>query len=298
MSQFRADRLNGLHTAIFTPLDLHGEFKPEHYPALLAFQRNAGTDGVAVCGTNGEGVSLSINERKLALETAIRHRETLTIIAGTGATSVVDAVDLTRHAAASGADAALVLPPFFFKAPSAQGLADYFRSIMDSADIPVLLYNIPQFTAVPITDELLKLLADHPNLAGIKDSAGDWNRTLDLITRYPRLKIFTGSDRLLADGYTHGAAGCISGGANAFPEVLAAVRNAYFADPTGDGARAEQVRFDKLIDITIKYPFISSTKSIIANRGLPRLGVRPPLTILSHEKEQELIGKLRAANFL
>lgn len=298
MTHSNLDRLSGLFTAIFTPLTLDGKLALEHFPALLEFQRNAGVDGVAVCGTNGEGFSLSVDERKRTIDAAISNRGTLTIIAGTGASSVTDAVDLTKYAASAGADAVLVLPPFFVKAPSDQGLADYFKAVLNAADIPVILYNIPQFTAVPITDGLLELLKGEANVAGIKDSAGDWSRTRDLIERYPHLRIYTGSDRLLADGYTHGAAGCISGGANAFPEVLAGVRNAWFADSTGALARAEQKRFDQLIDITIKYPFISSTKSIIANRGLPRLGVRPPLTVLDKEHEETLIRELKHANFL
>ena len=207
-----AAKLNGLLPAILTPLDLQGNLALEHFPTLLDFQRRAGMNGVVVCGTNGEGTSLSVAERKQTLETAIAHRGEFLIVAGTGAASVKDAVELTRHAAEVGADAALVLPPFFFKNPTAEGLAAYFRPVLDAADLPILLYNIPQFSAVAITDELLSLLADHPNLSGVKDSAGDWPRTQEFITRFPHLRIFAGSDRLASRCYAHGGAGCVSGG--------------------------------------------------------------------------------------
>ena len=110
-----ATALRGLLTATLTPLDLQGRLALEHFPALLSFQRQAGIDGVVVCGTNGEGTSLSVSERKRALETVLAHRDGLTVVAGTGAANLPDALELTRHAGEAGADAALVLPPFFFK---------------------------------------------------------------------------------------------------------------------------------------------------------------------------------------
>ena len=198
------ERLRGLLTAILTPFDAQGNLALEHFPALLDFQRKAGVDGVIVCGTNGEGTSLSTSERKQALETVLARGEGLTVIAGTGATSITDAVELTRHAADAGADAVLVLPPFFFKNPDARGVADYFLQVMDAADIPVLLYNIPQHSAVPITDAVLERLIKQPNLAGIKDSAGVWEDTLHYITAYPQLRIFAGSDRLAYQSFRHG----------------------------------------------------------------------------------------------
>ena len=283
-------------TAILTPFDLKGELALEHFPALIEFQRQAGVDGLVVCGTNGEGTALSVAERKQVLETAMAHRGELQIVAGTGATSVTDAVELTRHAAQVGVDAVLVLPPFFSKKPSAQGLADYFRRVLDAADVPVLLYNIPQFTEVAITDELLGLLKGHPNLAGIKDSAGEWVRSQEFITRYPELRIFVGSDRLDAPCYAAGGAGCISGGANAFPEFLVAVRDAFRRSP--EAAEQAQAQLNALLDITARYPFLSSSKSILTQRGLPRLGVRPPLTTLSAEMESRLFVELREAGFL
>lgn len=292
----RFEHLSGLMTAILTPFDLQGNLTLENFPALIEFQRQAGVDGLVVCGTNGEGTALSVAERKQVLETALAHRGSLKIVAGTGATSVTDAVELTRHAAQAGADAALVLPPFFSKQPSAQGLADYFLRVMNAADIPVLLYNIPQFSAVAITDELLGLLKGHPNLAGIKDSAGEWARTEEFIVRYPELRIFVGSDRLDAPCYAAGGAGCISGGANAFPEFLVAVREAF--QQSMEAADQAQARLDTLIDITIRYPFISTSKSILTQRGLPRLGVRPPLTTLTSEMEIQLFAALKEAGFL
>lgn len=295
MPHQNVERLQGVLTAILTPFERDGRLALEKMPDLLAFQRQAGVDGVVVCGTNGEGLSLSVEERQRTLEAVLAHRKGLTVVAATGATSVTDAVALTRHAGEVGADAALILPPSFFKNPTAQGLADYFRPVLDAADLPALLYHIPQYSAVPISDELLALLQDHPNLAGVKDSSGDWNGTSHFITRWPQLKIFAGSDRLAAKAAASDAAGSISGGANAFPEVIVGVSN---AQRQGGDAPAAQQRLDALIDITSRYPLIAVSKSVLAHRGLPRLGVRPPLIDLTSAQEESLISELRAAGML
>jgi 4-hydroxy-tetrahydrodipicolinate synthase len=289
--------LNGVMTAILTPFDVDGRLALDLMPALLDFQRNAGIDGIVVCGTNGEGTSLSVAERKQTLESVMRHRGEFKVVAGTGATSITDALELTRHAADLGADAALLLPPFFYKQPPTEGLAAYFLALMDAAELPVLLYNIPQMTAVPITDALLDRLASHSRLAGIKDSAGDWERTHALITQYPRLQTYAGSDYLAARCLRAGGAGCVSGGANPFPEVVAAVRDACLS---GDARTvdAAQARLDAMLDILVRYPFVAASKSVLARRGLPRTGVRPSLVNLSPSQEDTMLGEFRAAGFL
>jgi 4-hydroxy-tetrahydrodipicolinate synthase len=297
MSHHKTARLRGLLTAILTPFDQAGNLALAHFPALINFQRSAGIDGLVVCGTNGEGTSLSIAERKQMLETAVAHKGGLTIVAGTGGTSVADAVDLTRHAAETGADAALVLPSFFYKNASAEGHADYFKRVLDAARLPILLYNIPQFTGVAITDEVIDRLISHPNLAGIKDSAGDWTRTHALMQKYPDLLIYAGSDLLAARAYEAGGA-CISGGANAFPEVVAMVRNSYQREPGCCDLDEAQNRLNALAAITVHYPLIAVSKSVLAHRGLPRLSVRPPLVNLTSGQESALIAELKAAEYL
>src|SRR2546426_5873655 len=156
--------LAGAMPAMVTPFDERGELNLDALPSYLDFQRRAGVDGVVVCGTNGEGVSMTVSGRKRLLESVIAQRGDFLIIAGTGAANFPDAIELTKHAAEAGADGALVLPPFFFKNPSAAGIADYFRRVLDIAEIPILLYSIPQQTAIPITDEVLEYLKGHPRL--------------------------------------------------------------------------------------------------------------------------------------
>lgn len=295
MADSRTAHWRGVLTAIVTPLDQHGNLALQHFSALLDFQRQAGIDGVIVSGTNGEGTSLSVTERKLALETALAHRDNLIVLAGNGAASITDAIELTRHASEVGADGLLALPPFFYKGISAQGIADYFRRIMDATDLPVLLYNIPQHSAVVITDEVISLLADHPNLAGVKDSSGDWASAEHFIKSYSHLKIFAGHDRLASRSFAIGGES-ISGGANAFPELLVAVRDG--ARRGAEEGAAAQERLNAAIDITSRYPFIANNKGVLAHRGLPRFGVRPPLVNLTPTQEESLIQELREAGLI
>ena len=295
MSEIQRKTLGGLHPAIITPIDSQGKLSLEHFPKYIQFQREAGVDGLVVCGTNGEATSVSVLERKQILECAIANRGNLTIIAGTGAANLPDTIELTQHAMKVGADAVLVLPPFFVKNPSTQGLEGYFRAVLDACNVPTLLYSIPHFSAVTITPELLERLNGHPNLIGVKDSKGNWEETYTLITRFPNLKIFTGSDLIAGKGFEHGA-GVISGTANAFPELLVAVRDAAKSNPSA--LESAQNRLLELIEIVKMYPFVGNNKSILAYRGLPRLDVRPPLINLTNEQEQTLLNQLKSAGFL
>ncbi len=288
-------KLKGAMTAIVTPFDEAGVLNLGPLEPFLDFQRAAGIDGVVVCGTNGEAVSLTVAERKRYLEAVVERRGSFTVIAGTGAANLPDTIELTIHAGACGADAVLVLPPFFYKNPSAQGVADFFRRVLDASDIPVLLYSIPQQTAVPITDEILALLQGHPRLAGLKDSAGQWERTNALVTGRRDLSILVGSDELLGRALPAGAPGCISGTANSFPELVVEIVRA--AERGGDVAAA-QARLDAAKSIVLQYPLIGGNKSVLANRGIPRMYVRPPLVNLTESQERELMARLRGEGLL
>lgn len=286
--------ISGVLTAMVTPFDREGRLNLKLIPEYLAFQKAGGVEGIVPCGTNGEATSLSVDERKSVLETVLANRGDLLVVAGTGAASVTDAVELTRHASDAGADGVLVLPQFFYKNVSAQGLAAYFRRVMDASRIPVLLYNIPQQTAVPITDELLDLLRDHPRMAGIKDSAGNWERTSALIQGNPALRIFCGADELLSRALQAGGAGGISGTANGFPELVSGVKRGT-AERRGEEAQA---KLDAAKNVLLQYPLIAVNKSVLAHRGVGRMHVRPPLVDLTAQQELDLITRLGNAGVL
>ncbi len=287
----RFPNLSGLYTAILTPFDSEGHVEHAGLTQLLRWQRQSGIDGVVIAGTNGEGTSLSVEERNQLVTTAIEAGTGLKVIAGTGAASVVDAISLTKHAAKSGADAVLVLPPFFFKNASDQGVIDYFKRVLDAADIPVLLYHIPQFSMVPITEAVLDGLQSHPNLAGLKDSTGIWESTLNFVCSYPHLSVFAGNDHLTHKTAAAGGAGSISGTANAFPELVARVRSLYLLGDI-EGSENAQHTLDTVMDILQGYPAFAVNKSVVAMRGMPSFTVRPPIENLSDDQVQRLKSQL------
>lgn len=293
----KAKSLHGLFTAIHSTFTADGSLDLKQMPALIDFQRQNGADGLVVCGTNGEGTSLSVNEHKALLETVLANKGKMKVIAGTGSASTVDALELTRHAVEAGADGALILPPFYFKQPPTAGVAAYYRPIIEQCDIPIILYHIPQFSAVGISEELLSLLSDCPNLSGIKDSTSEWSSLQNHINRYPDYQIFIGSDLQCARGLSHGAAGGISGSANCFPDVI---REVWKAHESGDneGMFKAQERLDQFLDILHRYPAISVSKSILSHRGFPRMHVRAPLRNLSMEMEEKLVSELKELKLL
>ncbi len=287
----RFPQLAGLFTAILTPFEATGEVAYSGLPELLHWQKQSGIDGVVVSGTNGEGTSLSVEERNRLVDAALAANTGLKIIAGTGAASVKDAVVLTKHAAAAGADAALVLPPFFFKQTTEAGIVDYFERVLDAANIPMLLYHIPQFSMVPITNTVIEQLQHHPNLAGLKDSTGNWEGTVQYVNTFPHLLVFAGNDHLTHRITAAGGAGSISGTANSFPELVANVRRLYL---TGDinGSRNAQRILDEVMAILQEFPPFAVNKSVIAMRGKPVYSVRPPIKNLTEEQLNHLRSRL------
>lgn len=287
--------LRGVYTALVTPFGRTGSLRLRHLPALLQFQREAGVDGVVIAGTNGEGVSLSVNERKRLLEAALAHASDLKVIAGTGACALPDAVVLTRHATRCGAAAVLVLPPFYFKDVSAAGLAAYYRAVLAASGVPVILYSIPQFSGVPIGEALLTLLAKRPRLLGVKASEPDREPAFNLLTAYPHLSVYVGNDLYLSELLQAGAAGVISGTANAFPELVVAVANAV---KWGQDPASAQERLNAAIRILNTYPIVGAAKSVLEARGVARLGVRPPLVMPSAPARRRMLKELAAAGLL
>lgn len=284
-----------LFTAIVTPfVSPTGGVDHSWIPRHLRWLEAAGVDGVVPCGTTGEGPSLSLAERQAVIDTVLAHRGRLQVIAGTGCAALPETIALTRYALERGADAALVLPPFYFKGLSDIGLRDYYRAVC--AALPpggrILLYHIPPISQIPIPpvviDGLLDRYADR--IAGLKDSGGDPEHTATLIDRYPGVRIYTGSAPLLARALADGAAGGIFALANAFPQALRAV---FAACSAGQDANDAQSRVTALSEGLRRYGPIPSLKALLTfTAGLPRASARLPLRDLPDAEAQQLYDEL------
>lgn len=283
--------LNGVFTALITPFDRSGRPALEVLEPLLRAQEAAGVDGVVIGGTNGEAVSMSVAERCELLDRAMELKGNLSIIAGTGAASITDAKMLTQHASQSGAIAALVLPPFYYKKTVASGLEAYYRSISAVSKIPMLLYHIPQLSYTPISFDLLGRLSKVPNVVGIKDSSGMHDRVLSILDRLPEMSVFEGDERFIQSSAKAGSAGVISGIGNAWPNLVAAAFR-QVDRPEGDAA---QDKLSRLCETLGQYPPIAVIKTVASWAGLPFAYVRPPLRDLTKEETAELKEKLEEA---
>jgi 4-hydroxy-tetrahydrodipicolinate synthase len=255
--------VRGLWCAMLTPLDRnggvdHGRFAG-HARALLA----NGVDGVAPFGTTGEGQSFGVGERAAGLSALLAAGIPANrLVAATGCAALSETITLTRHGVQSGCAACLVLPPFFFKEVSDDGLFAWFARVIDAVGdnrLRVLLYHIPQVTGVPLSVDLVaRLAAAFPGIiAGVKDSSGDWTNTAALLARVPQLAILVGHEPHLPRALRAGGAGTICGVANVYPAI---VRALFSPNVTA----ADEERIATFIDIAFRQPFLAAFKAIVA----------------------------------
>jgi len=234
--------LAGVLAPIPTPFDsATGDVAPVHLRQNVSRLVAAGLDGVAVAGSTGEAALLDVEEQRRMVGWV---REVLPdqrwLLVGTGAESTRQAVLLTRAAAAEGADAVLVRPPGYFSAAvSPASLADHYRAVADASTVPVLLYHVPKYTHLPIAAGLVRQLAAHPNIVGIKDSSGDVKILAAFRDAAPGWSVFVGGGSLLYAALELGCEGGILAAACFAPalcvEILAAFR-------AGDRARAGRLQ--------------------------------------------------------
>jgi len=289
--------LKGAVVATVTPFTPGGErVDPDWISQHLAFLDQHGIDGVIPLGTNGEGPSVSLEEKRRVVDAVMMGRGSLFVVVGTGCSALPDTIAISRYALERGADAVIIIPPFYFKNISQRGLWDYYRSVFQALppEGKVLLYNIPSLSGVEISDELIDaLLREYPShLVGVKDTSGVVEKTSHYIRRYPQLRIFVGSDELVTAALRAGAAGSVSAVANFFPQLVAAV---YRAHSGGGDVEAAQAKLSKARALLRKHRNSNATKLLIHKlTGFPLIGIRPPFAELNAAEMAELERDLEA----
>lgn len=277
-----------------TPFDDNDRIDFAYVEKHLQFLAERGVSGVVPSGTNGEAASMTLGERLSLFEAAVKSKGELQIVAGTGSACLADTIELTRSAERIGTDAAMVVPPFYFKHPTLEGLADYFSAVLSSTDLPIFLYNIPFLSGIEVTDELVERLAEFPNLIGIKDSSGDRERTKRYIAKFPHLQIFPGDDRAIEAMSQSDCTGFVTGTANAFPELVSQT----IAECERGTGHQLQERLTKLTRIFDTYPLFAVNKCCLHLRGFPRTHVRPPLVDMTNEQLVQLESDLKSEDYL
>lgn len=271
-------RMPELHAAIVTPLTVQHTIDTDAMRILMHHLARNGVDGVVPCGTTGEGPSFSVSERLEIIQSAIAARGSMQIFAGTGCQALSDTIALTRAAIDAGADAALVLPPFFYKHAGEAGIIAWYRAVCDAlpAHGKIILYHIPPMTGVAITPAIIAALCEsHPqHILGIKDSAVNAEHTALLVATFPQLKIYTGNAPILGQAIRDGAAGSILAIANIVPRALRMVTD----DPRRADIQAQVASVDAYVR---KVGAASTIKAIITASGVVDVGA-PRLPQLAH----------------
>ncbi|UPY36089.1 4-hydroxy-tetrahydrodipicolinate synthase [Sediminicoccus sp. KRV36] len=221
-------RLQGSLVALITPMHADGSLDERAYVELVEWQIAEGTDGLVPVGTTGESPTLSHDEHKRVVELCIKAaRGRVPVVAGAGSNSTAEAIDFARHAKEAGADATLVVTPYYNK-PTQEGLFLHYTAIADAVDLPMVLYNVPSRSVVDILPETMGRLAAHRNIIGVKDATANLARPL-------HQRATCGSDFIQLTGEDHtalafnasGGVGCISVTANIAPRLCAEMQKAW-----------------------------------------------------------------------
>jgi 4-hydroxy-tetrahydrodipicolinate synthase len=295
-------RLRGAFAPVLTPFNERLEPDVEHFIAHCRWLVSHGV-GLAIFGTNSEAASLSVNERLFMTDAILRAGiPAARLMPGTGGCSITDAITLTKHAVENGAGGALMLPPFYFKGVSDEGLFAYYAEVIERvADerLKIYLYHIPQFTQVPITLNLISMLRKrYPDtVVGAKDSSGNWDNTKAMLDNFAKdgFDVFPASESLLSKAMPLGAAGCISATVNMNPAGIHALFEGWNSLKGAD----LQAKADVIRTIFQAVPMIPAMKRVVAefSRQPSWTVVRPPLCALSVAAATDLLKTLADAGF-
>ncbi len=280
-------------TASVTPFNQDLKVDHDGLATHVHWLLERGAMGVVLMGTTGEANSLSVEERKQALDAVLNTGvDPGHLIVGTGCCAVTDTIDLTNHALHTGVQRVLILPPFYYKNVSEDGLFasyDHLLQSIGSTRIRVYLYHFPKMSAAPITCSLVERLkqAYPENIVGFKDSSGDLENIRNMIRHFPDMQVFAGSEQFLLDTLRVGGAGCISATANVTSPLIANLL-AKWESPEADLLQEHLSRIRKSIE---RWPMIAALKILMQDltERDTWMNLRPPLTSLSPNEAKRCI---------
>ena len=287
--------LKGSIVAIVTPMHEDGSLDLERFKQLIDWHIAQGTQGIVVVGTTGESPTVDFDEHCLLIRTAVAHAGgRVPVIAGTGANSTAEAIELARFAQAAKADMSLTVVPYYNK-PTQEGLYRHFRAIAEAVDMPHILYNVPGRTVADLNNDTTLRLAQIPNIVGVKDATANVERGTDLIRRAPAdFAIYSGDDASCLALMMLGGHGVISVTANVAPAAMQEMCAAVFA---GDYAKARATN-QRLLGLHT-HLFVEANpiavKWALHRMGRIGTGIRLPLTPLSSSFHELLVGAMNQA---
>ena len=282
--------IQGAIVAIVTPFR-NGKVDEEALRRLIEEQIMAGTDGIAPCGTTGESTTLSHEEHDRVIEITVDAvKKRVPVIAGTGSNSTAEALRLTKHAWEAGADAALIVCPYYNR-PTQEGLYLHYRTIAEEVPVPIIVYNIQGRTGVNMSTDTLARLAKIPNIVGVKEASGSLKQMSDVIHLCgPDFSVLSGDDIFTLALLAIGGKGVISVISNVVPQDMVAMVNAFAA---GDLEKARQLhyRMSPLIDALFIETNPTPVKAALAMMGKIAYELRLPLCKMA-EKNHAVLKKV------
>ena len=290
--------ITGSLVALITPMTADGSVDTNKLDELVEFHINAGTHGIVAVGTTGESATLDYEEHANVIRQVVNTvAGRIPVIAGTGANSTHEAIDLTQRAKDAGADACLLVTPYYNK-PTQEGLYQHFKAIAEAVDIPQILYNVPGRTACDMDNETCVRLSSVKNIVGIKDATGDLARGKALIEQVPAdFAVYSGDDPTAIDLILVGAKGNISVTAN-----VAAKKASQAAALALEGKAAQAKAVDASLRGLHKTLFLESNpipvKWACEQLGLCDSGIRLPLTPFASAFHQQVLDAMKEAEVL
>ncbi|MES2536872.1 MAG: 4-hydroxy-tetrahydrodipicolinate synthase [Pseudomonadota bacterium] len=290
--------IQGSIVAIVTPMHADGSLDLPGLRKLIDWHIAEGTDGIVIVGTTGESPTVAVDEHTELIKIAVEHTAgRVPVIAGTGGNSTAEAVELTHYAKKVGADASLLVVPYYNR-PTQEGMYQHFRKIVEAVDLPAILYNVPGRTVADMANETILRLAEVPGIIGLKDATGNLARGTDLMRLLPKaFSVYSGDDATAMALMFCGAKGNISVTANIAPRDMHALCVAAM-----NGNVAEAVRLNnKVLPLHNKLfvePNPVPIKWAMAEMGLMPAGIRLPLVPLAAEYHETVRAALRESGVL
>ncbi len=282
----------GMATAMVTPMTPEGV----DYEALgrfIDFQLSQGINALVAVGTTGESATLSPEERKEVIRFTIdRVAGRVPVIAGTGTNNTQHAIDYSISAAREGADALLVVTPYYNKATQ-NGLIAHFTAIADKVDKPIILYNVPSRTGCNLLPATVEKLAEHPNIAAIKEASGNMSQVVELFARCgDKIDVYSGEDGLTVPILSMGGKGTISVLSNVLPKEAVAMTDAFFAGNVAKAAQ-DQCKYLNLINLLFCEVNPIPAKAAVSAMGFGKEYIRLPMTPMEPENRAKLLAEMR-----
>lgn len=287
----------GIATAMVTPMTATG-VDYEALARFIDFQLDSGINALVAVGTTGESATLTPEERKEVIRfTVERVAGRVPVIAGTGTNNTEHVLDFTKSACEYGADAVLVVTPYYNKATQG-GLYKHFSMVADAATKPVILYNVPSRTGCNLAPQTVAKLAEHPNIYGVKEASGNMSQVVEIAAACgDQLHIYSGDDALTVPMMSMGGLGCISVLSNVVPALAVEMTDRFFA---GDIAGAAEIQCRTLPLVNALFSEVNPipAKAAVSAMGFGQEHVRMPLTLMEDANRENLYAQMRKLGVL